>query len=100
MCGGSMNADRAKWANPSKATREDLALSAEGYDTYCGTFDVDEQNQRIVHHVQVGLNPNEVGVDLVRTYVFDGKRVKLRGTDGLKPEFKFWTFTLERAKPL
>jgi hypothetical protein len=99
MCTGSMNPDRAKWANPSKATREDLALAAEGYDTYCGTFDVDEQNQSIVHHVQVGLNPNDVGVDLLRTYVFDGKRVKLSGTDGLGPGFKFWTLTFERAKP-
>jgi hypothetical protein len=99
MCAGSMNPDRAKWANPSKATREDLALAAEGYDTYCGTFDVDEKNQSIVHHVQVGLNPNDVGADLVRTYVFDGTRVKLSGKEGLEAGFKFWTLTFERAKP-
>ena len=60
MCAGSMNPDRAKWANPSKATREDLALAAEGYDTYCGTFDVDEKNQSIVHHVQVGVYPKNL----------------------------------------
>jgi len=53
----------------------------------------------LVHHVRVGLNPNDVGVDLVRTYVFDGSRLKLSGTDGLEPGFKFWTFTFERAKP-
>ena len=99
MCAGSMNPDRAKWANPSKATKEELAAAAEGYDTYCATYDVHEPQKRIVHHVRVGLNPNDVGVDLVRTYVFDGSRLKLSGTDGLEPGFKFWTFTFERAKP-
>lgn len=99
MCSGSMNPDRPKWVDPSKAAKEELATAAEGYDSYCGTFDVDEQHQKIIHHVRIGLVPNDVGLDLTRTYVFDGTRLKLSGTEGLKPGFTFWTFTLERAQP-
>jgi Lipocalin-like domain len=98
MCAGVMNPSRAKWANESKGSKEELAAAAEGYDSYCGPYDVDEQQKRVVHHVRVGLVPNDVGVDLVRTYVFDGARLKLSGTDGLQPGFKFWTLTFERAK--
>jgi hypothetical protein len=99
MCAGMMNPSRAKWANELKGSKEELAAAAQGYDSYCGPYDVDEKQKRVVHHVRVGLVPNDVGVDLVRTYVFDGNRLKLSGTDGLQPGFKFWTFTFERAKP-
>jgi hypothetical protein len=98
MCAGSMNPDRTKWADPSKARREELAAAAEGYDSYCGTYDVDQTKKRIIHHVRVALDPNIIGADLARSYVFDGERVKLSGTEGLLPGFKFWTFTFERAR--
>jgi Lipocalin-like domain len=99
MCGGNMNPDRRKWTDPSKATREELANAAEGYDSYCGTYTVDEERKRIIHHVRVSLDPNIVGLDLVRSYVFEGKRLKLSGTEGLLPGFKVWTFTFERPTP-
>ena len=72
VCGGNMNADRPKWTDPSKPTRDELATAAEGYDSYCATYEVDAEHQRVTHHVRVDLNPNEVGVDLVRTYAFEG----------------------------
>jgi hypothetical protein len=100
LCGGTMNPDRAKWADPSKGTSAELAAAAQGYDAYCGTYDVDEKQNTIVHHVRVGLVPNDVGSDLVRRYEFDGDMLKLSGTEGLKPGFKFWTFTFERAQPV
>jgi hypothetical protein len=99
MCAGVMNPSRAHWANESKGTKEELAAAAESYDSYCGLYDVDEQQKKVVHHVRVGLVPNDVGVDRTRTYVFEGNRLKLSGTDGLPPGFKHWTFTFERAKP-
>lgn len=99
MCAGSMNPDRAKWASPSKATKEDLAAAAEGYDTYCGTYEVNQDQKRIVHHVRVGLVPNDVGSALERAYAFDGNHMKLRGTEGLLPGLKFWTITFERVAP-
>ena len=93
MCNGVMNPSRTQWANESKGTKEELAAAAAGYDSYCGPYDVDEQQKKIVHHVRVGLVPNDIGTDLVRTYAFDGNRLKLSGTEGLLPGFKSWTFT-------
>jgi hypothetical protein len=100
VCGGNMNPDRKKWTNPSKGTREELAAAAEGYDSYCGTYSVDPEKKRIIHHVQISLDPNMIGVDLERTYAFDGERLKLSGTEGLLPGFKFWTFTFVRPNAL
>ena len=100
LCNGLMNAERAKWVNPSKASKEELAASAESYDTYCGTYQVDERQEKIVHHLEIALDPNLVGLDLVRSYVFDGKRLRLSGTEGLQPGFKFWTVTFEKVTAL
>ena len=100
MCAGNMNPDRKKWTDPSRGTREELAAGAEGYDSYCGTYSVDQEKKRIIHHVRVSLDPNIVGADLVRSYVFDGERLKMSGTEGLLPGFKFWTFTFERPTAL
>jgi len=99
MCYGSMNRDRAKWVDESSGTPAELANAAEGYDSYCGTYDIDEGLKTVTHHVRVALVPNDVGTDLVRTYEFSGNQLRLSGTNGLKPSFKLWTVTLERATP-
>ena len=46
MCYGSMNSDRAKWADESSGTPVELANAAEGYDSYCGTYEIDEDGRR------------------------------------------------------
>ena len=99
MCFGGMNADRARWADEARGTRAELAAAAEGYDGYCGTFELNEGRKTVTHHVRVSLVPNDVGTDLVRNYEFSGNRLKLSGTNALEPGFKFWTVTFERAIP-
>jgi hypothetical protein len=42
------------------------------YISYAGTFDMDVQNQRVIHHVEVSMFPNNVGHDQVRAYKFGG----------------------------
>ena len=99
MCFGVMNPDRAKWADESSGTPAEMATAAEGYDSYCGTYEINEGRKTVVHHVRVALVPNDVATDLVRKYEFSGKQLKLSGTDGLKPGFKSWTVTFEHATP-
>ena len=74
-----------------------IAAAADGYDSYCGTYLVDPDKKLIIHHVRLGLAPNTIGSDLLRSYVFDGERLKLSGTDGLLPGFKFWTYTFKKT---
>jgi hypothetical protein len=96
MCFGGMNSDRAKWADEAHGTRAELAAAADGYDSYCGPYEINEGRKTVTHHVRVGLVPNDVGTDLVRNYEFSGNRLKLSGTNALEPGFKFWTVTFER----
>jgi methionine synthase I (cobalamin-dependent) len=97
---GSMNPDRARWVDGSSGTQIEMANAAEGYDSYCASYEIDEARKTVIHHVRVALVPNDVGADLTRTYEFSGNQLKLSGTDGLKPEFKVWTVTFERATPI
>jgi hypothetical protein len=99
MCFGVMNADRNKWADQSNGTPAEMATAAEGYDSYCGTYEINEGRKTVVHHVRVALVPNDVGTDLVRKYEFSGNQLKFSGTDGLKPGFKSWTVTFEHTTP-
>ncbi len=99
MCLGGMNPGRAKWADGSSGTPAEMATAAEGYDTYCGTYEINEGRKTVIHHVRVALVPNDVGTDLVRKYEFSGNQLRLSGTNGLKPGFKFWTVTFEHATP-
>ena len=92
--------DRAKWADESRGTPTEMAAAAEGCDAYCGTYEIDEGRRKVIHHLRVALVPNDVGADLIRTYEFSGNQLELSGTNGLKPDFKFWTVTLERARPI
>ena len=99
MCSGRMNPDRARWTDGSSGTPTEMAAAAQGYDTICGTYEINEGRKTVIFHIQVALVPNDVGTDLVLTYEFSGNQLKLSGTDGLKPGFKFWTVTFERATP-
>jgi Lipocalin-like domain len=99
LCNGIMNPDRAKWVDGSSGTQVEMANAAEGYDTYCATYEIDEGRKKVIHHLRVALVPNDVGADLIRTYEFSGNHLRLSGTDGLKPGFKFWTVTFEHATP-
>jgi hypothetical protein len=100
MCVDLMYPDRAKWADESRGTPTEMAAAAEGCDAYCGTYEIDEGRRKVIHHLRVALVPNDVGADLIRTYEFSGNQLELSGTNGLKPDFKFWTVTLERARPI
>ena len=99
MCAENINTDRPKWVDGSNGTKAEMANAAEGFDGYCGAYEIHEKEKTVIHHVRVSLVPNDVGTDLVRRYEFTGNFLKLSGTEGLKPGFKFWTVTLEHATP-
>jgi hypothetical protein len=89
MCFAAMIPDRAKWTDESNGTPAEMAAATEGYDSYCGTYEIDEGQKTVTHHVRVALVPNDVSTDLVRKYEFSGNQLKLTGTNGLKSDFKF-----------
>jgi hypothetical protein len=57
------------------------------YMSYAGTYDVDVEGQRVLHHVYVSMFPNIAGSDQVRAYEF-GKEEQT-GTDTLQLSASF-----------
>ena len=72
-----MRANRTKLAAKTlnEGNTEERALAAETYQSYCGKYEI--QGERVIHHVEVSLFPNLLGVDLKRTFIFDGNRLVL-----------------------
>jgi hypothetical protein len=63
-----------------KGTPEEIKAAFEGFRSYFGTYDVDEEKKMVTHHIQGSSFPNWMtgGVDNVRYYEFSGNRLTLR----------------------
>jgi hypothetical protein len=68
-----MRQDRAqaigKPSNPQDANNQRVIL---GYDSYFGTFQLNESAGTITHHVEGSLFPEDLGKDFVRSFTIDG----------------------------
>jgi len=56
-------------------TVEEKMAAVEGYVSYCGRFEV--RGDTVVHHIEVSMFPNWVGVSQERRYEFEGDRLTL-----------------------
>jgi Lipocalin-like domain len=56
-------------------SREEKAAAAETYVSYCGRYEL--QGDTVVHHVELSLFPNWVGVDQERLVNVNGDRLTL-----------------------
>lgn len=72
-------ADRQPFAEADKArsTCDEAKAAIEKYEAYFGTYEVDEANKVVTHHVGGSLLPNWTGSDQVRFYEFAGDRLTL-----------------------
>ncbi|KAF0254595.1 lipocalin-like domain-containing protein [Pseudomonas putida] len=58
-------------------TLEERARANQGIITYVGTFDIDEKNSTVTHHVKYASVPNMISRDLLRICVWEGEKLKL-----------------------
>ena len=72
---------------------EELRAAHEGFQAYCGTYEVDWARARIVHHVAADFFPNYVGTDLVRHFVLENGTLVLE-TPPVVRGGETWTFRL------
>jgi Lipocalin-like domain len=65
-----MRPDRPKFAvnDIDKGTAEELKAAWEGYSAYFGTYEINEAEGFVVHHVEGSAFPNYVGSDQKRFY--------------------------------
>ena len=80
MCAALMRPDRPKFAsnNLMEAASEEIKAGFEGYISYCGYYEINEQERFVTHHLQLSWFPNLVGSDQKRYFEFTGDRLTLR----------------------
>ena len=64
---------------------------------YCGTYTVDEVAEVVIHHVEIDLSPNHVGIDRKRRFKLSGDRLELHPTP-LPAGMRDWTVAWERVR--
>ncbi|MGC2197664.1 MAG: lipocalin-like domain-containing protein, partial [Terriglobales bacterium] len=77
MCVSLANPDHPRWANPEKPTDAEKLHSYDVMFAYCGTYEVQETEHRVVHRPEMAAWPHYVGTDQFRPYRFEGNRLIL-----------------------
>jgi hypothetical protein len=74
-----MRSDRPKFASGDqmKGTAEEIKANYEGCVSYYGSYEFDEENGFIIHHVEGSLFPNWERQGLKRFFELSGNRLKL-----------------------
>ena len=75
-----MRPDRPNFASShlTEATPEEIKSGFEGYISYCGSYEVNEQERFVIHRLQLSSFPNWVGTEQKRYFEFAGDRLTLR----------------------
>jgi hypothetical protein len=96
VCSFLANPDRPQWKVQSAPTEEDLRSAVDGMVTYCGTYEVNDAEGYVLHHVQMDKVPNVAGTDRKRYFTISGNRLVLRPSP-LPEGIKEWTVEWERV---
>jgi hypothetical protein len=59
-----------KSKDPVQAQPEELAVAMSGFIAYCGTYDIDVQSGKVIHHIKISSFTNWVGQDQERYFEF------------------------------
>jgi len=65
-----MRSDRPRFSIPDKAkcTPQEAQAAIESYEAYFGSYEVEEDKQVVIHHVEGSLLANWTGTDQIRFY--------------------------------
>jgi hypothetical protein len=75
--GGRMSAQWMRRDRKAGSGADTAQAQLDEFDSYFGTFELDESSHTVIHHVEGALNPNMIGTDRRRSYEFVGKRLVL-----------------------
>ena len=92
------NPERTRWASAQAPTHGELQNAFDGLVAYAGTFEVNEAERYVVHHIEVDRVPNLTGTDRKRFISLSGNRLVLRAAPPLPPDVKDWTIVWERVE--
>lgn len=61
-------------------TNEEIITAFNGYISYFGTYEINEEKQYIIHHIEMSLFPNWIGTKVKRFFEFIDDSLILRAT--------------------
>jgi hypothetical protein len=77
MCVSLANPDHPHWANAAKPTDAEKIESFRAMFAYCGTYEVQEKEKRVIHRPEMASWPHYVGTNQLRPYRFEGNHLIL-----------------------
>ena len=86
--GGRMSVHITRTDRPRvnrQSAPEEKSKAFDGYIAYFGTYEIDERNGVVIHHMEGNLTSSLTGTDYIRYYEFDGDKLILiptQKTDG------------------
>ena len=97
MCATLADPSRSNWKSENDPTAEELRTTFDHFNAYCGTFEVNVQEGILVHHIEIGLVPNETGESAKRHFQFVDGMLKLRLAPPLPKGMLEYTLTWARV---
>ena len=77
MCVSLANPDHPRWANAEKPTDAEMLRSYRVMYAYCGTYEIQEKEHRVIHRPEMASWPHYVGTDQFRPYRLEGNHLIL-----------------------
>jgi Lipocalin-like domain len=77
MCVSLSNPNHPHWADSEKPTDAEKLRSFDAFFAYCGSYEVREKENRVIHRPEVGSWPHYIGTNQSRNFRFEGHRLIL-----------------------
>lgn len=75
-----MKTGRTKFASDDlmEGSPEEIEEAFQGFDAYCGTYEIDSEKETVIHHIQGSRLPNREGSSHLRFFKLTEKRLTLK----------------------
>ena len=97
MCAVLANPDRPQWKSEAVPTDAEVRVAFDGLVAYCGTYEVNESERSVTHHIEMDRVPNLAGTDRKRYVTLVGTRLLLRPAPPLPQGVDEWNVEFERV---
>jgi hypothetical protein len=91
------NSERPRWKSLAAPTEAEVRSAFDGLTAYAGTFQVNEAEHSVVHHIEIDRVPNSVGAERKRFCTISGGRLTLKAAPPLPAGVQEWTIVWERV---
>jgi Lipocalin-like domain len=79
MCAQLMNPERPKWKDESRPTDAEKVSAFDGFSSYCGEYEVDENAAVVYHSPKTAWKPGWVGTKQQRPFTLGGDILTFAG---------------------